>query len=396
MQYFYAPELHIARSASGAVVSFYKGKQLDQETAFDLEEVRKGIAAMKKRLVDNLDQQGQFTYVYNPTPATYSRNNNLIRQFMASRVLAEMSDQDETLLPLHKRNLEYIFKTRYQEDETNGWVLYAGTTKLGAIGILLRTLAVSPYLDTYQEEADKLAATIVDLQNPDGSLNPWWIEPDYAYDKEYLLTFYSGEGILALIDYYIRTREQRRLDAAIKSQEFYLEKYVTHIAENYYPAYVPRHTLSLYNLYVLTKDERYADAILLLNDKLIDEILHTTVTTGSVDLLGRFYNPKFPQYGTPHSASDGVYVEGIAYAYEIATMRGDSEHQEKYRAALELGVHNLLNLQYDEMDAYFVEHPERVIGALRFNNLDNRIRTDTTQHALDALIKIEQIFGTIE
>lgn len=251
-------------------------------------------------------------------------------------------------------------------------------------------------MDLYQEEADKLATTIVDLQNPDGSLNPWWIEPDYAYDKEYLLNFYSGEGILALIEYYLRTHDKRWLDAAIKSQEFYLDRYVTHIAENYYPAYVPRHTLSLYNLYILTKDERYADAILLLNDKVIDEMLHTTITTGSADLLGRFYNPKFPKYGTPHSASDGVYVEGIAYAYEIATMRGDSEHQEKYRAALELGVHNLLNLQYDEMDAYFVEHPERVVGALRFNNLDNRIRTDTTQHALDALIKVEQIFSTGE
>lgn len=117
--------MHIARSDSGTVVTFYKGKQLDQQSDFDLEEVRKGIAAMKKRLVDNLDQQGKFTYVYNPTPATYSRNNNLIRQFMASRVLAEMSNQDETLLPLHKRNLEYIFKTWYQEDATNGWVLYA-------------------------------------------------------------------------------------------------------------------------------------------------------------------------------------------------------------------------------------------------------------------------------
>jgi len=158
-------------------------------------------------------------------------------------------------------------------------VLYAGTSKLGAIAILLRTLAASPILDTYKTQADKLAQTILDLQNSDGSFNPWWIEPTYAYDKEYLLTFYSGEGILGLIEYYLRTREQRRLDAAIKAQDYYLDRYVTQINENYYPAYVPRHTLSLYNLYILTQDARYADAIFTLNDKLIDEMLHTAVET---------------------------------------------------------------------------------------------------------------------
>ena len=34
---------------------------------------------------------------------------------------------------------------------------------------------------------------------------------------------------------------------------------------------------------------------------------------------------------------------------------------EKYRESIRLGMHNLMQLQYDEEDAYFLQHPERVI-----------------------------------
>jgi hypothetical protein len=44
-----------------------------------------------------------------------------------------------------------------------------------------------------------------------------------------------------------------------------------------------------------------------LNDKLLDEML--VFESDILDIVGRFYNPEFPQYGTPHSASDGVYTE---------------------------------------------------------------------------------------
>jgi hypothetical protein len=106
--------------------------------------------------------------------------------------------------------------------------------------------------------------------------------------------------------------------------------------------------------------------------------------------VGRFYNPEFPQYGTPHSASDGVYTEWLVYAYMLAYEVWDEERITKYKNALDLAVYNLEQLQYTKDEAYFLQYPERVLWALRFRTDDNRIRIDTTQHAIDGLLVLQQ------
>jgi len=143
----------------------------------------------------------------------------------------------------------------------------------------VRTLVASPFADEYTKETLQLAETMLQLQQPDGSFRAWWIAPTYAYDEDYLLTFYSGEAILAWVELYLRTQDAKRLDAARRAQDFYLGRYVDQIDVWYYPAYVPRHTMSLWHLWQITKDERYAEAIFTLNDKVIDEMLDTSVFT---------------------------------------------------------------------------------------------------------------------
>jgi len=233
-----------------------------------------------------------------------------------------------------------------------------------------------------------LTTTILSLQDDQGYFVPWYIEPSYAYDADYLMTFYSGEAILALVELYLWNWSQRVLDAAVLAQDAYLERYVDEIDQWYYPAYVPWHTMSLYKLYEITWNQRYADAIFVLNDKLIDEML--VMESDIPDILWRFYNPEFPEYGTPHSASDGVYAEWLVYAYMLAHEVGGIERQEKYRTAIDLAVYNLQQLQYTPDETYFLVYPERVVWALRFRADDNRIRIDTTQHALDALLILKE------
>ena len=38
------------------------------------------------------------------------------------------------------------------------------------------------------------------MQHDDGSFDAWFIEPDYEYDEDSLLRFYSGEGMLGMLD----------------------------------------------------------------------------------------------------------------------------------------------------------------------------------------------------
>jgi len=300
---------------------------------------------------------------------------------MASRVLAEISNEDISSQESHQKNIDFILKYWYKEDNNYGYIFYSNKSKLGAIAMALRTFIYSPFFETYKNISVKLANTILYLQDEDGSFDPWYIEPDYEYDKDYLLTFYSGEAILSLVEFYEKTKNTSYLDAAIKSQNYYIQRYVVDLEENYYPAYVPWHTISLNKLYKITQNETYSDAIFTLNDKLL-EIQNTDSNS---NYYGRFYNDSTPQYGSPHSSSDAVYTEGLGYAYELSKIQDDTYHQEKYGNAINISISNLISLQYNSSDY-------RIDGAIKINADDERIRVDTTQHTIDALRKIIDIF----
>ena len=360
----------------------------ESEANITLVKLNNSLTLAKEWLIKNFNKKGIFNYQYDPSSGKYSSRNNMIRQLMSSRLLAELSQDNSDLRKLHKKNMDFLLRHWYRE---GGYIYYNSKSKLGANAMALRTLVYSPFFDDYRDEAEKLANTILSLQNPDGSLEPWYIEPGYKYDKDRLLTFYSGEAILSLVEYYMKTKNALYLDAAIKSQDYYIEKYVTHLKQNYYPAYVPWHTQSLNKLFKLTNEKKYADAIFVLNDELIK--IQNTDSEPWTECSGRFFHPAHPEYGTPHSSSDAVYTEGLSYAYEIARIVGDKEHQKKYRRAIILGAHNLINLQFTDSNIYNFQHPERVKGAIRYRVDNNRIRIDTTQHTIDAFMKIIKVFG---
>ena len=377
----------VIHNASAGVVAandshdqVYCSAQLSSELAASYE-------LAEQWLLSNIKEKGIFIYRYNPLKDTYPKKNNMIRQLMASRLLAELSQDQPLLKDKHRQNLVFIFKHWYREDKRGGYgyIFYNKKSKLGANAMALRTLAASPFYADYRQQAILLADGILSLMNHDGALRPWFIEPAYSYNADYLLTFYSGEAILSLLELYEVSNEDRFLAAAIKSQSYYLDKYVTHIEYNYYPAYVPWHTLSLSKLYKLTGDPVYVKAVFAMNDRLL-QILDID------QYQGRFYNKRYPQYGKPHSSSDGVYTESLAYAFELATLVDDKLRRERYGRALVLAVKNLMELQYQKDDVPRNVSPHKVLGALRVHAADGRIRIDTTQHTMDAYRKLMKIW----
>jgi len=333
----------------------------------------------------SLRDKGIFRYSFDPVHNKYSTKNNAIRQLMATRLMAELAGEEATWLPKHKKNLNFLMKHWYKVDNDSvGYILYNDKSKLGANAMFLRALTVSPFYEDYQDIAKQLCSGILMLMDDDGDFDPFYKEPSYTYDKDYLLTFYSGEALVSLIEYAVKIDNDDLLKMAIKSQDHYIQKYVTELDKNYYPAYVPWHTISLSKLYKLTGDKKYSDAIFTLNDKLL-EIQDTT------SHIGRFYNYRTPQYGKPHGSSDGVYTEGLAYAYEIALLENDSIHRSKYLRALKMAMVNLKSLQYSKDDCKDVKFPERCTGAFRTSTTNPWSRVDTGQHILDALRKLLSI-----
>ena len=329
-------------------------------------------------LKNNMRRKGIFVYQYNVKRKRRSRSNNMIRQLMGSRLLAELSQSDSQLRILHRKNLHFIFKYWYKEKGNMGYIYYNKKSKLGAIGMALRTLVYSPYFEEYKDKAQKLCNSILSLMDNAGGFKPFFIEPKYKYCKKRMLYFYSGEAILSLVEYAEKIKDKNILNTAIKAQDYYIDEYVLNLEHNYYPAYVPWHTQSLNKLYKITNNRKYAESIFVLNDELL-KIQDRT------EYIGRFYHPKFPQYGVPHSASDGVYTEGLACAYEIAQLVEDKDRQKKYAQAIRLGVQNLISLQYKDGD-------KRQKGAFKYRDGKDIIRIDTTQHTIDAYMKILKVY----
>ena len=109
----------------------------------------------------------------------------------------------------------------------------------------------------------------------------------------------------------------------------------------------------------------------------------------SPDLHGRFYDPRRPEFGPPHAASTGAYLEGLADAAALARALGDQRRASGYERAVHRGLRSLRQLQFrDERDAFYVSRKKRVLGALRTEAYDNAVRVDSAAHALAAAIKV--------
>lgn len=370
------------------VVTFYRGNELNCDFKVTTEEVKKSLKMAENWFKNSLAPRGDFRYSYYPSLDEYSPNNNFIRQFLASRYLAEMAQEDKEPKELHKKNLDYIFNNWYQEDGEIGYVYNnkkPNGSKLGANALLIRVLIFSPFFEEYQDKANKLANGILSTQKKDGNFKAFYIEPNKEYDEEYYLNFYSGEAILALVELYQETGNKKYLESAIRAQDYYLVEYVDELEENYYPAYVPWHSQSLFKIYQKTDERKYLKAILTMNDKLLE--LQNADGRPYLDYKGRFFNPQTTQYGWPHSASDGPYTESLAYAYKSAKILRDQQHQKVYKKRLLISLANLVRLQYNEASMYYItdKNTKKARGGLRTNLNDNRLRLDTTGHAVDAL-----------
>ncbi len=150
------------------------------------------------------------------------------------------------------------------------------------------------------------------------------------------------------------------------------------------PAFVPWHSLALRRL---RPDRSLAGYLFAMNDWLIG--LQQWDSAPHADMAGRFYAPDRPDFGPPHASSTGVYLEGLAAAFEVAHERGETARAARYAKAIWRGLRNLHQLQFlDEVDCFYVSRRERVLGGLRSEVYDNTLRVDNTQHAVAALLAI--------
>jgi hypothetical protein len=329
-------------------------------------------------LLNNQHTDGSLTYLYYPQEYRYATSNNMIRQFMATGTLAELFEYTsaESFRVSYGANMRHNFAAYYTEDRDLGYIEYGNEANLGASSIaLMATLHSEDYLG----QQSLLANTILELHNESsGKFRTFYFPQNRDNDNQY---FYSGEAMLALMKLYAKTGNATYLNTAKQSFDFYS----VYFEDKMNPAFVPWHTMADYYLYLETKNETYADYILGINDWLL--------TIQNKDCsnprhLGRFYDPNHEDYGPPHASSDGVYVEGLSYAYRIAEMRNDNERMESYKEGMLLGSRSLLEMQFSPKEATERSDTAAVLGGFRTNTERQEIRVDNTQHAIMAILGV--------
>jgi hypothetical protein len=351
---------------------------------------------MSEWMLGNVQPDGREVYLFFPSRGAEAKGNNTIRQWMATICLGRIakSGQYPAAQEIADRNLRYNMKAFYRDRDGLGSIEYDGSSKLGAIALALGAIMESPIRSEFAKEEAALRRTIDRLWLPTGRFDTFLTSsgtPGGEDDEGELEgddhlkyhNFYPGEALLSLALTFAETRdatlEQKILTSARHYKEWHLQ--------NRNPAFVPWHTQAYYVMWQQRQHAELRDWIFEMNDWLLGMQERSMVEYE--DTLGRFYDPKNPQYGGPHASSTGVYLEGLIDAFALAREVGDEKRVQKYRRAILLGLRDAMQLEFgDEIDWFYVAKPERVRGGLRVAVYDNQIRVDNVQHVLMGLQKV--------
>ncbi|MFK8182057.1 MAG: aspartyl/asparaginyl beta-hydroxylase domain-containing protein [Phormidesmis sp.] len=397
VQAFEARQVLISLGTTVKAVTLHRGNHIVPLASLSTETLGTMTTSMGQWLMRQVKGDGRLMYKYFPSRGKEATSNNLIRQFMATLCLiryAKMTGRadHQILVTLNLNyNLDQFYQTEGESDEALGFVIYNGKAKLGAIA--LAALAILEYCDllsldvqtsAYGKYFQTLCRTLEHLWQPDGSFRTF-LKPSDRNDNQ---NFYPGEALLFWAHLYQQTQDADLLEHCRKSVRFYQSWHQHH--RN--PAFIPWHTQAYTLLYQETGDRDFLNPIFEMTDWLL--AMQQWESAPYSDVAGRFYKPKQPQYGPPHASSTGVYLEGLADAYQLAIESEDYPRAQRYQQVIWRGLRSIRQLQFkSKADLFYISQISPVHGGLRTTVYNNVIRVDNVQHCLMALIKLSQIPG---
>ncbi|MCY4419903.1 MAG: hypothetical protein OXC42_01395 [Gammaproteobacteria bacterium] len=383
---FTARQLLLPGSKKEEPVSLFRGSVLVEPSADALPERAQLLAdGIGKWFLQNMTADGALPYKYWPSRGKPSPADNAIRRFLGTLSLARLGalQQNPAMRDAAQRNLRFNLN-RYFEDigEGRGAIVEKTGAKLGAAALAGLAILDSADPEEFSRELHMLSAGIASLADTRLGFRTFFFPAERDGEN---WNFYSGEALLFWAEALRRGMSfapsiEQCVGVFKCSRKIHLE------SRN--PAFVPWHTQACASLFAHTGRHDFARFALEISDWLLPMQQWDHLPA---DLHGRFYNPKRPDFGPPHAASTGVYMEGLADAAALARTLGDTTRLGAYEQALACGLRSLRQLQFrTPQDTYYISKKNRVLGALRTETYDNAVRVDSAAHALLAAIKLLQ------
>ena len=389
---FSAEQLWLSRSGGEPTAQgLFRGNTLIDVASID----RAAVEGLQRDLGDflakSVQDDGRMIYMYYPSRGTEDTGrNNMIRQWMATCALGRTGRfrDDKKFVDLAEKNIRYNLRKFYSTSGKLGLIEYSGKVKLGAVALAALSIFEHPRRQQFKRVESKLSAMIEHLAQEDGSFVTFF-KPAGRNDVQ---NFYPGEAQLYRAFVLEEQNEQGKLDqkyldAFMSSFRYYRDWHF----ENRNPAFIPWHVQAYYKVWKFTRDDELREFIFTTSDWLLGmqqgrEVLYP-------DCLGRFHDPKRPNFGPPHASSTGVYMEGLIDSFEMARELGEDLRREKYRLAIVNGLRSLKQLMFkDEADMFYVRKKDFLQGGVRTTEYNNVVRVDNIQHNQMAILKILRAF----
>lgn len=206
------------------------GRRITEEVSSELVEVL--LQSSSQYLCRQMQKNGRFIYGYFPPYHSTMISYNILRHTGTawSMMCAYEVTGDDSLLETINKAIGYLLtQIRYKDDET-AFVLEkkSNEIKLGGNGVAIITL--SKYMELFSNQnfteiIGKLANGILFLQNEEtGKLIHVLNADDYTIKEEMRTVYYDGESAYALIKAYAVSKEEKYLDAARRSIDYFIEK----------------------------------------------------------------------------------------------------------------------------------------------------------------------------
>ena len=365
-------------------VELYRGATLvDPEPSSGEDRAADLADGIGRWMIRNLSPDGALPYKYWPSRGTESPADNAIRRFLASSSLARLGELrgSAELREAARRNLRFNLKRYFTElGGGRGAIVEPTGAKLGAAAVAGLAILESRATEEFSEELALLAAGVASLADDTLGFRTFFFPPERDGEN---WNFYSGEALLFWAE---TARRGLSFAPTLERCAAAFERCRARHLRKRNPAFVPWHTQACASLFAQTEQRDFADFVFEINDWLLPMQQWEGLDP---DLRGRFYDPRRPEFGPPHAASTGAYLEGLADAAALARALGDQRRASGYERAVQRGLRSLRQLQFrDERDAFYVSRKKRVLGALRTEAYDNAIRVDSAAHALAAAIKV--------
>lgn len=352
----------------------------------DAELIDERLALVASWTKQNQRSDGSLPYLYDPSADLYSDGDNVIRQLITVQGLYAASRHlnDESLKSSAERLEKNVFAGTYHSDAARkySYFIEKAGIKLGAaaLGILAVREKGDMLRPLTKQEVD-LGQFILTMQRPDGSFQTF-LQKEQTSDND---RFYSGEALTALARLAAASDDSSYDEALLKGLGFYREK----LKNDFWPQYTPWHMQAYVLAYQDNPKEEYAEYVFWLAEGLIQTMLEAD-REASAEERGRFYNLRYPAWGAPHSASTGIYVEGLTYAYELATIKADKRKMRRYKEAILLGTRSLLQVQWTPELTLALPRPERATGSFKETPAKGDLRIDQLGHAANALVRVRE------